>query len=179
MKIGVGSTNEVKLNAVRDTLLLYPDIFPEPEIVSVDVEVEEFGHPKNIEQTTKGAVDRAKESYVGNNYGFGLESGLVEMPYSKTGFLEIQICAIYDGHDMYIGSAPGFEWPPAVAKLIASGKADGSKAFKDAGLTDQDRLGSVKGGIIGVLTKGRLTREDQAKHSIIMALIQIENPEMY
>jgi non-canonical (house-cleaning) NTP pyrophosphatase len=37
----------------------------------------------------------------------------------------------------------------------------------------------VSGGIIGHLTDGKLTREDFTKYSIIMALVQLERPELY
>lgn len=179
MKIGVGSTNQVKIDAVTNAVAMYPEIFPEAEVVAIDVSVETFGHPKGIEEITKGAVERAQKSYVGNSYGFGLESGLVTVPHSKSGFLEIQICAIYDGNTIHIGSAPGFEWPPRVAKLIATGKADGSQAFKMAGFTENEKQGAVKGGVIGMLTKGRMPREAQSLHSIVMAMIQLENRDMY
>lgn len=47
------------------------------------------------------------------------------------------------------------------------------------GLTHEEKLGAVPGGIIGFLTNGRLTREDFTKYSIIMALIQLEKPEFF
>jgi inosine/xanthosine triphosphatase len=179
MKIGVGSMNAVKIQAVKDAVSLYPELFTTAEVSGVEVQVEEFGHPKNMEEVTQGAVDRAKQALIGNDFGFGLESGLVKVPHTRTGYLEIQMCAIYDGKNIYIGSSPGFEWPPKVTELIASGKADGSQAFRMAGFTQNEKQGAQKGGIIGILTKGRVPREDQLRYSIMMALVQLENPEMY
>lgn len=178
MKIGVGSPNQVKINAVKEVVALYPDL-KDVEVLSVPVEIEEFGHPKSIEETMRGAVERARRSFVGNDLGVGIESGLIAVPYTRTGYLEIQFCAVYDGKNIYSGSAPGFEWPLKVTELIVQGKADGSQAFKMAGLTQNEKQGSQKGGIIGILTKGKLTREEQVKQSVLMALIQLENPEMY
>lgn len=63
--------------------------------------------------------------------------------------------------------------------LILKGEADGSQAFKKLGITDNEKLGAAPGGIIGFLTSGKLTREEQIKQSVITALIQLENPKLY
>ena len=103
----------------------------------------------------------------------------MEVPYSKTGFMEIGACAIYDGKGFYLGLSPAFEWPKEVTKLILDNKADASQAFKQLDLTHHEKLGAVKGGIIGYLTEVRLTREDFTKYSIIMALIHLDKPELF
>lgn len=63
MIIKVGSKNRIKVQSVMDAIQLYPNIFTSPEVIGVDVNVEEFGHPKNLEETTKGAINRAREAY--------------------------------------------------------------------------------------------------------------------
>lgn len=40
MKINVGSTNQTKVEAVKDAVILYPKIFESPEVCGVNVEVE-------------------------------------------------------------------------------------------------------------------------------------------
>lgn len=179
MKIYVGSMNRLKIQAVRDTISLYPTLFPQAKITGIDVEVEEFGHPKNMEQTVKGAITRAKKAFSDCNYSIGLEGGLLEVPFTNTGYMETGACAVYDGEKFYLGLGPAFEWPKKVTELITEGKADASKAFNQLGLTQHEKLGAVKGGISGFLTKGRMTREDFTKYSIIMALIQLENTNFY
>jgi inosine/xanthosine triphosphatase len=179
MKIHVGSKNKTKIRAVRDAITLYPVLFTDPEIVGIDAAVDLFGHPKNIEETVKGAIDRAKNAYNNCDYSFGLEGGLIKVPLSKSGFMEIGACAVYDGKNIHLGLSPAFEWPTNVTKMILNGKADASQAFKQFGYTQHEKLGSVNGGAIGLLTNGRLTREDFTKYSIIMALIQLEKPELY
>jgi inosine/xanthosine triphosphatase len=179
MKINTGSKNKTKIQAVVDAVKLYPKLFPQAEVVGIDVKVEQFGHPKNLEETIKGAIQRARESYIDCDYSFGLEGGLMEVPYTKTGFMEVGACAIYDGKNMHIGLSPAFEWPVKVNKLIIGGKADASQAFKQLGYTHHEKLGGESGGILGFLTGQRLTREDQTRQSIIMALIHIEKPELY
>lgn len=177
MRINVGSTNQTKIQAVCDALSLYPKLFPNPTIRGVNANVDLFGHPKSIRETTKGAIQRAKQVFYTCDYSFGLEGGLFKVPYTRTGFMEIGACAIYDGRNLYLGLSPAYEWPKEVTKLIRSNKADASQAFKKLGYTHHKKLGAVTGGIIGLLTNGRITREDFTKYSIIMALIQLEKPE--
>lgn len=179
MKIYIGSQNKIKINAVHEAIMLYPHLFPKPELSGVDVSVPLFGHPKNIKETIEGAIMRAKKAFGTCSYSFGLEGGLLEIPYAQTGFMEVGACAIYDGKKVYLGLSPAFEWPKQVTDLILANKADASKAFKQLGLTHHEKLGAVEGGIIGFLTDGKLTREDFIKYSIMMALIHIDKSEIY
>lgn len=179
MKVGVGSKNKTKIAAVQDVVNLYPILFPNAEVVGVDVNIEEFGHPKDIDHTVLGAIDRAKQAYAGCDYGFGLEGGLIAVPQTVSGYMETGACAIYDGTNVYLGFAPSFEWPKRVTEMILNGEADASQAFKRLGLTEHEKLGAMDGGIIGMLTNGRLLREEFSKFSIMMALIHLEKAEMY
>lgn len=178
-RIHVGSKNKPKLLAVTDTVTLYPKLFPNPEIIAADVLIELRGHPANLQATVDGAIQRAKESFRDCSYSFGLEGGLMEVPQSKSGFMEVNVCAIFDGKRIYLGISPAFEWPAKVTDMITNGTADASTAFKLLKYTDDEKLGATDGGITGFLTRGRLTREQTVSHSIIMALIQLEHPEWY
>ena len=93
--------------------------------------------------------------------------------------MEQQFCAIYDGKNIYLGAATAFEWPRKVLGIILEGKVDASEAFRLLGITKHEKLGATKGGCMGMLSNGRLTREDQIKSSIIAAMIQIEKKELY
>ena len=103
----------------------------------------------------------------------------MEVPYSKTGFMEVGACAIFDGKTIHLGLSPAYEWPKKVTKMILEGTADASQALKQLGYTHHEKLGAMPGGAIGFLTDGRLTREDFTKYSIIMALIHLEKPEYF
>lgn len=179
MKINVGSKNKTKIQAVNDAVMLYPNLFPDAEIVGMEVQVEEFGHPKSIKETVEGAIERAKKVFDNCDYSVGLEGGLIEVPYTKTGYMEVGACAIYDGKNFYLGLSPAFEWPLKVNEMIISGEADASQAFYKLGLTEHEKLGAIDGGIIGHLTGQKLTREEFTKYSIMMALVQLERPELY
>src|SRR3989344_3452838 len=140
MRINVGSKNQTKVQAVEEAVALYPNLFSNPEVTGVDIELELYGHPKNIKETVEGAIERAKKAFIDCDYSFGLEGGLMEMPFTKTGYMETGVCAIYDGKNFHLGLAPSFEWPKQVTELIANGKADASQAFKQLGLTTEEKL---------------------------------------
>lgn len=179
MKINVGSKNQTKVKAVEEAVALYPKLFSNPEVIGVGIELELYGHPKSIKETVEGAIERAKKAFMNCNYSFGLEGGLIEVPLTKTGYMETNVCAIYDGENYHLGLAPAFEWPKKVTELILSGKADASSAFRELGLTTEEKLGATEGGITGFLTHGRLTRENTLRDAIIMALIHLEHPEYF
>lgn len=179
MIIHVGSQNKLKVGTVTEAVALYPDVFPDPEVVGKEAGNAEFGHPKSLDEIVEGAINRAKAVYEGAEYSFGLESGMFAVPHTKSGFQEIQACCIYDGTDTHLGFSPAFEWPKEAAELILSGQADGSASLKQIGLTDHEKIGAQGGGAINLLTHGRLRREDQLRSSIIMAMVQVENKEWY
>jgi len=176
MKIHVGSKNETKLAAVWECLKNYP-AFSGADIVAQEVSVEEFGHPKTLKETVDGAIARAKAAYEGADLSIGLEGGLMAVPETKTGYMEISVCAIYDGKDIHLGLSSGYEWPQEVTNLILQGM-DGSQALKQAGITDHPKIGTAQGGI-WFLTDGQMTRKDLLKQSLVSALIHLQHPEWY
>lgn len=177
MKIGVGSKNKTKVSAVEEMLKEYP-MFKDAQVLGIAVRVEEFGHPKNIDETVAGAIDRAKQAQEGNTYGFGIEGGLIEVPYSKTGYMEVAACAIFDGERVHLGLSPACEWPSAVIDGILNKGLDGSQAMKAASITDEEKLGESRG-FIDLVTKGRMDRTAFNKTAVMMALVHLENPEHY
>jgi inosine/xanthosine triphosphatase len=174
--IHVGSKNQTKIKATQN-ILGTNDLFKDAIITGVDVEVEEFGHPKSLSETIHGAKDRARAAFEGSDLAVGLESGLLEAPETKTGYLETTVCALYDGRQYAIGMAPSFEWPKKVTTLILSG-LDGSQAFKKVGLTNHEKLGTAEGAV-HTLTHGATNRTRLNELAIMMALIQLQNPEHY
>lgn len=177
MKVGVGSKNKTKVDAVANLLRDY-SIFEGAEVAGVDVKIEQFGHPKNLDETVEGAVDRAKQAYVGNDYGFGIESGLMKVPQTKSGYMEVAVCAIYDGTQVHLGLSQAYEWPKEVLDGILNKGLDGSQAMKAAGITQKEKLGEHEG-FVGVFAKGRTNRTEYNKGAIMMALMHLENPEHY
>jgi len=177
MKIGVGSTNQVKVNAVREVVADY-DMLRGAEIVPVKTSSGVADQPLSLEETIQGAKNRAKAAYEGNDYGIGLESGLFEVPHTKTELMDTCACAIYDGKEFHIGLSSCFEYPIKVTESVRNGEMDISQAFHTHGLTENPQIGSAEGAI-GILSKGRVTRTIYTKQALVMALVHLENPELY
>jgi inosine/xanthosine triphosphatase len=177
MKVGIGSKNKTKVLAVVDILKEYP-LFNDAEIEGTDVHIEQFGHPKSLDETVAGAIDRAKQAQRGRDYGFGIEGGLMVVPQTKSGYMEVAACAIFDGTNVHLGLSPALEWPKKVTDLILHEGLDGSQAMKAAGLTEHEKLGEQEG-LAGMLTHGRMTRTDYNKAAVMMALVHLEHPDLY
>lgn len=177
IKIAVGSTNPVKVNAVKDIVPLY-DLFAEAEVISVNVPSDVSEQPKSIEETVRGAKNRALAAFEGHDLGFGIESGLIEVPGTKTGMMDCCVCAIYDGTDYVIGISSAFECPPQIMRLVHEKGHDLNQAFFEAGLTKNPKVGSAEGAV-GLLTKGRVDRKSYTIQAITMAMIHLENAEFY
>ena len=177
MKIGVGSKNKTKVDAVAEILSEYP-MFDGADVEGVIVNIDEFGHPKSLEETVTGAVDRAKQAQEGYDFGFGIESGLMKVPQTKSGYMEVAVCAIFDGRQIHMGLSQAYEWPKKVLDGILNKGLDGSQAMKAAGLTQHEKLGEHEG-FVGIFTKGRMNRTQYNKAAIVMALMHLENPEHF
>ena len=173
MIINVGSKNPAKLEAVNETILEY-DFLKDSKVVQMDVLTGVSEQPKSLDETIKGAMHRALGAFKNCDYSFGLESGLFRVPYTKTGHMDICAAAIYDGSSYHLGLSSAFEFPLTVTKLIFKEGLDASQACYQAGLTGKKDVGSAEG-LIGILTKGRVTRKDYTIQAIKMAMIHLEN----
>lgn len=176
MKVNVGSENPTKVGAVKNVLGKSAK-FKHAKVTSLKVDIEEFGHPKSLEETIDGAITRAKQAYKDCDLSIGIEGGLIRVPRSKTNYMENTVCAIYDGQQIHLGLGPGFEWPQQVIDLLFAGR-DGSQAFKELGITDHPKLGTA-GGAIEILSNGLATRTDLNEVAVTMALVHLEHPEHY
>lgn len=173
MVINVGSKNEVKVSAVRETIYQY-ELLKNFEVLSLDVSSGVSSQPKSLNETITGAKNRARNAYQNCNYSFGIESGLMKVPHTKSGHMDICACIIFDGKNYHLGLSSAFEFPVSVTDLIFKEGLDANQAFYKIGLTKNEKLGSAEGAI-GLLTRGRLTRKEYTKQAIISALIHLEN----
>jgi len=177
MKINIGSKNQTKIKAVEEA---FGDCktFDYFEVIPIDIKLKEFGHPKSIGESVDGAISRAKRAFVDCDLSIGIEGGLIAIPKTKTGVMEVAVCVIYDGQTCHIGLSPAFEWPTEVLDKILNEGLDGSQAVKAVGLSSEEKIGT-KQGVIGLLTYGRIDRILYNKLAVIMALVHLEHPEYY
>ncbi len=177
MMINVASKNPVKIEAVKEVLHSYPNL-ANYGVVGIETHSGVSEQPKSLEETVRGAINRSTAVFNNCVYSFGIESGLMKVPYTKTGSMSFCACAIYDGSNYYIGLSCAFEFPTKVTQMIYEQDIDGNEAFYRFGLTTNKKIGSSEGAI-GVLTCGRVSRKDYTKQAIQMALIHLENKKLY
>ncbi len=175
MRITIGSKNQVKVDAVKEIIRDY-SFLSGAEVLALDIPSGVYKQPKSLDETLRGAMGRAKNAFQDSDYSFGIESGLMKVPYTKTGYMNVCACAIYDGKNYHLGISSAFEYPTNVTKLVFSEGLEIDEAIYKTGLTKNKRIGR-SGGVIGYLTKGRLKRKEYIKQAIRTALIHLENPE--
>lgn len=173
LKVVVGSKNPVKVNATRNVL---GNIYDDLTVFSIDVDSEVPDQPFGMDQTVDGAVNRAKNAYSDEfELSVGIESGLIEVPKTLTGFIDIQWCAIFDGNQITIGASSGFEYPPSVIKQVLAGVEVGDVMDQ---LTGVDDLGQKKGAV-SHLSHDMLNRTQNTEECVLTAMIPRMNRNIY
>lgn len=174
MKINVGSKNQAKVEAVVEILRDYPHL-KDAAVISVESVSEVADQPLTLEETMRGAMNRGRNAFTDCDYSIGLESGMMAVPHSKTGYMDLCVCAIYDGKDYHFGLSSAWEFPKKeITDLIMNKGLDMSQAINHIGLTADPAIGA-KEGAIGILTRNRLTRKEYTKQALRTALIHLEN----
>lgn len=173
LKVAVGSTNKVKIDAVRN---MFTQAFGLVEVVGVEPP-EDLDRQPTEEKVAEGAIRRAKMAIesAGADFGVGVEAGLFRNDILDK-YLDIQYSAIVDASGkMTVGHGPGFEYPPEVIKAVLDGKTVGDTMSK---LTGIEKIGH-KMGSIGYLSDGMIDRTSLTELSVLMALIPRIRTELY
>lgn len=173
MKIKVGTKNKAKVDSVIEIIEEYPHL-KDSEVEGVNIESGVSDQPKSLEETISGAINRARGIFIDCDYSIGLESGWMAVPKTKSGYMDVCVCAIYDGKECHLGLSSAWEFPNrAVTHSIINEGLDTSQAINKAGMTKNKNIGSEEGAI-GILTKGRMTRKEYTKQALRTALIHLE-----
>ncbi len=172
MKINVASKNQAKVGAVTEIIKDYPrlknaDIFVAEALSDVN------DQPKSLEETIQGAINRSRNAYNDCDYSFGIESGLMAVPFTKTGYMDVCVCAIFDGKEHHLGLSSAWEAPKRVVEYMLGEGLNMNDAAYKAGLTKSSKVGSAEG-LVGIMTKGKLTRKEYTKEAIRTALIHVD-----
>ncbi len=117
----------------------------------------------------RGALRRAEIARGSGDMGVGVEAGPIEF-YTGTGFIEVQVAVIVGpGDRVSVGLSPGFELPRGILEPVLRGVELGSLI--------RERPGDIGEGIgyVGLLSRGRITRQDLTEYSIVMALLPWAN----
>jgi inosine/xanthosine triphosphatase len=88
MRVAVGSTNPVKIKAVRNTLKC---LSIKASVKGVEVSSDVSSQPIGQNSIIKGAIGRARRALRSGNFdlGVGIEAGLVNVTHVQSGFLDV------------------------------------------------------------------------------------------
>lgn len=171
MKIVVGSKNPNKIQAVKEAMQAF-EPFANAEFQGVSADSGVSDQPIGLEETITGAGNRAKQAFHECDFSVGLESGLIPVPLTRSGYMNLSACAIYDGDEVFVGLGPAFELPRDITRLVVDDKLELDVAIFQSGFSKNPRIGYSEG-IIGVLTNGVVTRKDYMVPAVSMAMARL------
>ena len=181
--LAIGTTNAGKVKAVKEALSSYPQL-AECILTPIPVSSGVSDQPKTLAETLTGAKNRAHRAAEaaaaaagasaggGVVMGIGMESGLFEDPDGR--LCDLTATCIFDGTEDHVGYSCAWALPTECARLVREEGQDLSQAANASGLCNDPQIGE-KGGLIGVLTGGRVTRPQYTIQSIEMAILAM-NP---
>jgi len=176
MKILVGSKNPVKIDAVREAFSSY---FDSLDVSGREVDSKVSAQPINSETFT-GAKNRAdglfilaKKENLPIDYFVGIEGGILEE--HGQWFALGCICIKNNKGETSFGTSALFPLPSVIVKELLNGKELGHVIDELAG----DQNSKQKGGAIGYLTNGIISRKELYKQGIISALATFLHPALY
>lgn len=162
--IGVGSTNPVKIAAVRAVL---GQCWPHAQIKSGDVGSAVAEQPWGDEETRRGALNRARAVIAGvaeAGMGIGLEGGLIR---SEFGVFTCAWCAVVDRQGRAgFGGSVNILLPDVVARRVLAGEELGPAMDALTGIPDSKK----KMGAVGILTNGLIDRQTAYEQIVKLAL---------
>lgn len=173
MKVIVGSTNPVKINAVKRA---FENYFYELEIQGCKTESGVSKQPLSADESYQGAYNRAKACLRVKNcdFGVGIEGGIEEFTFGTTtcGFVVI----LGKNREEGIGMSARMLLPSRFVAELKKGKKELGELMDE--VTGENNI-KQKGGMFGVLSKGVVDREDAYFQAVVFALSKIVSKEFY
>lgn len=176
MKVLVGSTNPVKIEAVKEAFSKY---FGDLEVVGMKVDSKVRSQPVD-DETFDGAKNRATalkkindERGLGAKFFVGIEGGMAKS-YSR--WLTFGgMCVMDDRGRMGFGTSPQFELPESIVPRLLAGTELGDVMDEITGGHNTKQ----KSGAIGFFTKNAIDRKSAYVHGLVAALVPFINEELY
>ncbi|MFN8446475.1 MAG: inosine/xanthosine triphosphatase [Caldilineaceae bacterium] len=171
-QIAVGSTNPVKLDAIRHVV---DRLWPQVQFLPIEVESGVRAQPLSDEEAIQGALNRARGALLQHpsDLGIGIEGNTVELAF---GMFSTAWVAIVDRQGQVgLGSSGRFVLPETIAEAIRKGGELGPLMDQRTGESNVKQ----KQGAVGILTKGLLNRTEALEIGVICALSQFVASEYY
>lgn len=168
----VGSTNPVKIGAVKDAL---GKLFPHADYVGVEVGSGVRAQPKSDEETMKGARNRARKvlRVTHADMAIGLEGGVTETPLGMMN--TVWCCVMTRSGVTSVSGGSHFVLPKKLAQAIREGREMADVLDEVSGQKDV----RSKQGVIGFLTKNLIDRRTEYAHLVRLAMVKLQRPELY
>ena len=172
-RVAVGSTNPVKVAAVRAVLIAAG---ASAEIASIGVASTVRDQPIGDDETIRGALARAQASReaTGAELGVGIEGGIVELPDGSMRTCAWAAIVDADGR-AGIGGSLAMQLPNAVAELVRGGLELGHAMDRYVNERDTKR----GKGAVGILTAGLVDRQRAYESLVSYALAPFITPDLY
>ena len=172
-RVVVGSTNPVKIAAVRAVLVAAG---ASAEVIAFGVASTVRDQPVGDDETIRGAVARAigAREATGAELGVGIEGGIVELPDGSMRTCAWAAIVDADGRTG-IGGSLAMQLPDAVAELVRSGLELGHAMDRFVNERDTKR----GKGAVGILTAGLVDRQRAYESLVSYALASFLTPELY
>lgn len=172
MRVAVGSTNPIKVEAVGE---VFRRAFGEVEVKGTEVVSGVPAQPFRAGEMVRGATNRAKRALrmLGADYGVGIEGGVAEFGgrWYNLGFV-----AIVDRRGRVgTGTSGWFECPGEILQELKKGRELGEVMDELTGRRDTKR----HEGAIGIFTRGAVDRRALYEHAVWMALARFLSPEFF
>ncbi|MET0330380.1 MAG: inosine/xanthosine triphosphatase [Dyella sp.] len=173
MRILVGSRNPVKIDAVRHALT---PLFPHHrlECIGIDAPSGVPEQPMTARQTRQGAINRVQYCRQQGQADFyvALEGGVDVFDDGPASFA---YAVIADAQRQSLGCSAHLPLPPAAYQALQQGQELGPV---------MDRLFAThnskqKGGAMGLLTNGNVTRETVYAQTLSLAMARFLHPDLY
>ncbi len=174
LRVIVGSQNPVKVSCTREA---FTQAFGKVGLVEgVNALSNIPAQPRTEEETLLGAKNRvshAKTLVPEADYWVGIEGGVDEDPQGMYAFAWIYV--LHRSGKSSQSKTGTFYLPPPVVALIREGMELGHADD----LVFQAQNSKQKGGSVGLLTQGIITREAYYQQAMVLALIPFLNESLY
>lgn len=174
MRAAVGTRNPAKLRGVERA---FADLLGPVEVVAVEVNPGVPRQPVGLDEIVRGALNRARgaSSVVPSDYGVGVEAGFFRLAEAS---IEVQAAVVIDrAGGVGVGLSPGFPLPQVFVEALEEGRASELEEVVDEWFGTSS-IGEAEG-LIGLLTRGKVTREELTYLAVTMALIPFVNADLW
>lgn len=173
LHIVVGSTNPVKIQAVREGA---QRLLGEVDVAGLSVPTGVAAQPFSDDEMIAGAMNRARAALQNSpvaTYSVGLEGGVVDRAEGL--FASAWCVVLHQDGRVGLASTGHFQLPPAVATLVRGGVELGHADDQVFGRSNSKQ----QEGSVGILTHGLINRAQYYAPAVLMALIRFANEDLF